>query len=152
MFCLKLLFCSILIFSLQKYSFAKTGKCRKVTSGLCKDIISYKFSLPTLLKHTKRRSANKAIRMFDPFIKMNCSPYLRPFLCTVFFAPCNRKGAKLPCRSLCEGAKSGCANIMERLGFVVPEALSCDKFPKQTSTSHCIQPESFDLLPMKKQQ
>jgi hypothetical protein len=63
--------------------------------------------------------------------QVNCSPYLKLFLCTVYAPVCSLATQEPipPCRSLCVEARSGCQTLMDRFGFSWPENLDCARFP-----------------------
>ena len=46
-------------------------------------------------------------------------------MCTVFKDPIP------PCRSLCESAREGCEELLNRIGFDWPESLQCERFPER---------------------
>lgn len=61
---------------------------------------------------------------------MQCSPYLKFFLCTVYVPVCTMLDEAVPpCRSLCLEVKNGCEGLMNRFGFQWPHNLDCMKFP-----------------------
>jgi len=65
----------------------------------------------------------------DP-LQVQCSPYLKFFLCTIYVPVCTvLNEAVPPCRSLCLEVKNGCEGLMNRFGFQWPESLDCAKFP-----------------------
>ena len=50
------------------------------------------------------------------------------FLCVFYVPPCS-DSVLPPCRSLCEKAKDGCNEILNRFGFHWPEKFNCSIFP-----------------------
>ncbi|XP_078492368.1 frizzled-2-like [Ciona intestinalis] len=143
-------FSLLLVLLLITVQECKSSNCQEVTTPMCSDIIRYPALMPNMFGHTTQEEANIELHQYYPFLKIGCSSYLKPFLCSAFFSPCTSKGTrKLPCRSLCENTMAGCLEVATRFGFIVPEALNCERFPEQTSTSYCIQPESFGLSPIK---
>jgi len=63
-------------------------------------------------------------------LQVQCSPYLKFFLCTVYVPVCTVLDEPIPpCQSLCLEVKSGCEGLMNRFGFQWPAGLDCAKFP-----------------------
>ena len=71
---------------------------------------------------------------------MQCSQYLKFFLCSVYVPICSDKvsSAIPPCRNLCEVARTGCLPLMHQFGFQWPEQLTCEKYPEMGSGSLCV--------------
>jgi len=66
----------------------------------------------------------------DDALQVQCSPYLKFFLCTVYVPVCTMLHEPVPpCRSLCLDVKAGCEGLMNRFGYRWPHSLDCDKFP-----------------------
>ena len=64
-------------------------------------------------------------------LQVNCSPYLKFFLCTMYVPVCTVLDEAIPpCRSLCTEARNGCEVLMNRFGFQWPENLECSRFPE----------------------
>jgi len=64
-------------------------------------------------------------------LQVNCSPYLKFFLCTMYVPVCTvLEKAIPPCQSLCMEARNGCEVLMNRFGFQWPENLECSRFPE----------------------
>jgi len=64
-------------------------------------------------------------------LQVNCSPYLKFFLCTMYVPVCTvLEEAIPPCQSLCMEARNGCEVLMNRFGFQWPENLECSRFPE----------------------
>uniref|UniRef100_A0A3P8RWC3 FZ domain-containing protein n=1 Tax=Amphiprion percula TaxID=161767 RepID=A0A3P8RWC3_AMPPE len=72
--------------------------------------------------------AGLEVHQFFPLIKVQCSPHLKPFLCSVYVPKCEAGKPQPPCRTLCEQARSGCESLMNRFGFQWPESLKCERF------------------------
>lgn len=72
-------------------------------------------------------------------IKIECSPDLQLFLCSLYAPLCTILDYPIPpCRSLCESARN-CEKIMKTFDFLWPENLECSKFPEDlTGDSLCI--------------
>ncbi|XP_065068837.1 frizzled-1-like [Rhopilema esculentum] len=113
-------------------------KCEPVTIPLCKDVgtqmgnaTMYNMTTyPNSLSHRNQEEAGLEVHSFFPLVKVECSKYLGLFLCSVYAPVCSRT-LVLPCRSLCEAARNGCIGIMNKFGFVWPDSLKCERFPKE---------------------
>ena len=56
------------------------------------------------------------LHQFFPLVKVQCSPYLKFFLCAMYVPVCTvLEEAIPPCRSLCVSARTGCETLMNRL-------------------------------------
>jgi len=63
-------------------------------------------------------------------VQVQCSPYLKFFLCTIYVPVCTVLDEAIPpCQSLCLEVKNGCEGLMNRFGFQWPASLDCAKFP-----------------------
>lgn len=82
-------------------------------------------SCPTCwVTRTKRR------HQFYPLVKVQCSPELRFFLCSMYAPVCTVLDKAIPpCRSLCERACQGCEALMNKFGFNGLNGLCCENFP-----------------------
>lgn len=106
------------------------GRCEPITVPLCKDLQYNDTIMPNLLNHQKQEDAGLEVHQFFPLVKVQCSNYLKFFLCTVYVPICTVLDEAIPpCQSLCIQAKTGCENLMNRFGFQWPENLDCNKFP-----------------------
>ena len=106
------------------------GKCEAITIPLCKDIQYNETIMPNLLNHQKQADAGLEVHQFFPLVKVQCSPYLKFFLCAMYVPVCTvLEEAIPPCRSLCLQARTGCEVLMNRFGFQWPDSLDCSKFP-----------------------
>ena len=109
---------------------APHGKCEPITIPLCKDIQYNETIMPNLLFHQKQEDAGLEVHQFFPLVKVQCSPQLKFFLCTMYVPVCTvLDDASPPCRSLCNQARTGCESLMNKFGFQWPESLRCDQFP-----------------------
>ena len=110
---------------------APHGKCEPITIPLCKDIQYNETIMPNLLNHQKQEDAGLEVHQFFPLVKVQCSPQLKFFLCTMYVPVCTvLENAIPPCRSLCNQARIGCESLMNKFGFQWPESLRCDQFPQ----------------------
>jgi len=106
------------------------GKCEPITIPLCGNITYNMTILPNLLGHTKQEQAGMEVHQFFPLVKVQCSPHLQIFLCSVYAPVCTIIGNPLPpCRSLCLAAQAGCEELMNRFGYEWPSNLACSNFP-----------------------
>lgn len=115
------------------------GRCEPIVTPLCKDIRYNETIMPNLLNHQKQEDASLELHQFSPLVKVQCSPDLQFFLCSMYVPVCTiLEKALPPCRSLCESAKSGCESLMNKFGFNWPESLSCHKFPEAGTVELCV--------------
>ncbi|KAJ8951872.1 hypothetical protein NQ318_019848 [Aromia moschata] len=106
------------------------GKCQHITIPFCDGIPYNKTIMPNILGHQTQEEAGLEVHQYFPLVKINCSPDLQFFLCSVFAPVCTILDVPLPpCRSLCLSAKDGCEGIMKKFGFNWPESLNCDAYP-----------------------
>ena len=82
--------------------------------------------LPNILGHRSQQQINhELLQHFHSLIKVNCSPALKPFLCSVYTPECVEGRARPPCRTLCEEARAGCEPLLKRS---MSWTLSCDAY------------------------
>ncbi|XP_013133623.1 PREDICTED: frizzled-7-B-like [Papilio polytes] len=106
------------------------GRCEPITIPLCQNIRYNQTIFPNILNHAKQSDASQDVLKFTAFIKVNCSPDLKFFLCAVYAPLCTILENPIPpCRHLCESAKHGCHTSMFSYGFPWPENLKCSSFP-----------------------
>ncbi|KAK2909765.1 uncharacterized protein [Channa argus] len=118
--------------------------CETITVPLCRDLPYTETMLPNFRGHTNQGDAGLEVHQFQPLVKVECSPYLKPFLCHMYTPKCVLGGnAQPPCRSLCERARSGCESLMNKFGFPWPETLKCDLLP----TESCEPGEFSSVIP-----
>lgn len=124
------------------------GMCEPITIPLCKDIQYNETIMPNLLNHQKQDDAGLEVHQFFPLVKVQCSPHLRFFLCTMYVPVCTvLEEAIPPCRSLCNQAREGCESLMNKFGFQWPESLRCERFPVN---GLCVGENTTDTEPTKK--
>ncbi|XP_076045581.1 frizzled class receptor [Oratosquilla oratoria] len=107
-------------------------RCEPIAITMCKsDRIPYNTTMmPNMLDHQTQEEAGLEVHQFFPLVKVDCSPDLHMFLCSVYVPLCTIMETPLPpCRPLCLSAKQGCENLMNKFGFQWPESLDCNKFP-----------------------
>ncbi|XP_056617702.1 frizzled-1 [Triplophysa dalaica] len=106
------------------------GFCQPITIPLCTDIAYNETIMPNLLGHTNQEDAGLEVHQFYPLVKVQCSPDLKFFLCSMYAPVCTvMEQALPPCRSLCERARQGCEALMNKFGFQWPDSLACESFP-----------------------
>lgn len=109
------------------------GRCEPITIPFCQQIMYNQTIFPNLLNHAKQEDAGPEVHQFTPLIKVNCSPDLKAFLCSVYAPVCTILDTPIPpCRHLCESARHNCDELMINFGFSWPEYLDCSKFPLDT--------------------
>ncbi|RZC42028.1 frizzled [Asbolus verrucosus] len=109
-------------------------KCKQITVPFCIDIPYNTTIMPNLMGHNTQEEAGLEVHQYFPLIKIECSPALQLFLCTVYFPVCTILESPVPpCRSLCLAAKSGCESVMLKFGFKWPDNLNCDQYPDNTN-------------------
>ena len=107
------------------------GFCQPISIPLCTDIAYNQTIMPNLLGHTNQEDAGLEVHQFYPLVKVQCSPELRFFLCSMYAPVCTvLEQAIPPCRSICERARQGCEALMNKFGFQWPERLRCEHFPR----------------------
>uniref|UniRef100_A0A667XT63 FZ domain-containing protein n=1 Tax=Myripristis murdjan TaxID=586833 RepID=A0A667XT63_9TELE len=107
--------------------------CQPISIPLCMDLPYSDTVMPNALGHQTQDDAGLEIHQFFPLVKVQCSPHLRPFLCSIYAPECTSGQARPPCKTLCEQARSGCEPLMNKFGFQWPESLKCDAL----STESC---------------
>uniref|UniRef100_A0A3B1KDD2 Frizzled class receptor 2 n=1 Tax=Astyanax mexicanus TaxID=7994 RepID=A0A3B1KDD2_ASTMX len=106
------------------------GFCQAITIPLCTDIAYNQTIMPNLVGHYNQDDAGLEVHQFYPLVKVQCSPELKFFLCSMYAPVCTvLEKAIPPCRSICERAKQGCEALMNKFGFQWPERLRCENFP-----------------------
>uniref|UniRef100_A0A3Q3GM07 FZ domain-containing protein n=1 Tax=Labrus bergylta TaxID=56723 RepID=A0A3Q3GM07_9LABR len=104
-----------------------SGVCQKISVPLCIGLPYTETVLPNLLGHVHQRDVDQAIQTFASLVQVECSPHLKPFLCSVFTPECQSGRPRPPCRTLCEQARfSCCEDLMHSFGVSWPEELQCN--------------------------
>ncbi|XP_043931040.1 frizzled-7 [Protopterus annectens] len=115
------------------------GFCQPISIPLCTDLAYNQTILPNLLGHTNQEDAGLEVHQFYPLVKVQCSPDLRFFLCSMYAPVCTvLEQAIPPCRALCERARHGCEALMNKFGFQWPERLRCEHFPVHGAGEICV--------------
>lgn len=117
-------------------------RCEAMTIPLCRsNDVPFKYNMtriPNFFKHFSQSEAAQQVSQFLPLVKVDCSPDLSLFLCSLYSPPCI--GPQKPCRELCNRVKTGCASVLEEFGVPWPEVLACEKFPLSSGDELCFQP------------
>lgn len=111
---------------------------------LCQGIAYNETRFPNFLKQKTQQDASAETSLYLPLVKINCSPVLKLFICTVYAPPCvpDYQTMLKPCRELCQQAKQGCESTMQRLvGFDWPEYIDCWRFPSFHDSEACVTDE-----------
>ncbi|XP_026182020.1 frizzled-2 [Mastacembelus armatus] len=115
------------------------GFCQPISIPLCTDIAYNQTIMPNLVGHYNQEDAGLEVHQFYPLVKVQCSPELKFFLCSMYAPVCTvLEKAIPPCRSICERAKQGCEALMNKFGFQWPERLRCENFPVQGDGQICV--------------
>ena len=93
--------------------------CEPIQASLCRTGISYNTTtFPNLAGHSFQEGATIALQQYTPLIELNCSPYIREFLCRVFIPECGPNGDIVaPTWEMCLDAFNGCGTLMSKFGF-----------------------------------
>ena len=123
-------------------------KCEALNTDvvpLCKDIAYNETRFPNFLKQKSQQEAATETNIYLPLIRINCSPVLKLFLCSLYVPPCirNYSSTLRPCRELCEKAKTGCEDFMKRFQFVWPDYIDCYRFPPFSGPEACIIDDNY---------
>lgn len=127
----------------------QTAKCEPLNTDvlqLCKDIAYNETRFPNFMKHKSQQEAAVETTLYLPLIKINCSPVLKLFLCSLYAPPCIRNYSQSilkPCREMCEKAKMGCEDFMKRFSFSWPDYIDCWRFPSFSSAEACVTDENY---------
>lgn len=124
--------------------FNGNNKCEPLNTDLlpiCKDLPYNETQFPNFMKQRSQLEASRDTDVYLPFIRINCSPVLKLFLCSLYAPPCIRNyssGLIRPCREMCERAKSGCDVFMQRYQFTWPDYMDCSRFPSFNGPEVCV--------------
>jgi hypothetical protein len=112
---------------------------------LCKDIAYNETRFPNFMKQKTQQEAAVDTNIYLPLIRINCSPVLKLFLCSIYAPPCvkNYSSALRPCRELCEKAKTGCEDFMKRFALAWPDYIECNRFPPFNGPEACITDDNY---------
>lgn len=112
------------------------GRCEEIQISFCRDLPYNQTILPNLFNHQSQDQARTHLRIYEPLIKLKCSPYLQLFLCTLYAPIClNNKEPIPPCRNLCLSAKNGCE---KHIPSDWDKKFNCSNFPLFDNQPLCI--------------
>ncbi|KAE8283409.1 Frizzled-2 [Larimichthys crocea] len=115
------------------------GFCQPISIPLCTDIAYNQTIMPNLVGHYNQEDAGLEVHQFYPLVKVQCSPELKFFLCSMYAPVCTvLEKAIPPCRSICERARQGCEALMNKFGFQWPDRLRCENFPVLGDGQICV--------------
>lgn len=118
---------------------AQPSSCELITIPLCEGIQYNTTIMPNLLGHAKQEQAGLELHQYMPLVKIQCSPDLQIFLCSIFVPVCNILEKPIPpCRALCLSARKGCEGLMNKFGFTWPDNLDCNHFPIGAKGDICV--------------
>ena len=96
--------------------------CEEISIPMC-ERIGYNYTSMQLspFHHESQKESGLEAHQFYPLINLECSPDLRPFLCSLYTPVTMKNYQKFlpPCRFLCERARAGCEPVMAKNGFQV---------------------------------
>lgn len=125
------------------------GRCQPINIPICESIPYNTTIFPNILGHQTQEDAGLEAHQYFPLVKINCSPDLQFFLCSLFVPVCTILDHPLPpCKSLCMSGKEGCGAVMQGFGFQWPEYLNCDQFPDNNSPDSdqlCVGPNKLAI-------
>lgn len=111
---------------------SRGGACEPIRVPLCSGQRYNLTVMPNLLGHQSQDDAGLEVHQFYPLVKVQCSPLLSEFLCSVYFPQCVNGKARAPCKWVCERARAGCEPLMNKFGFHWPTQLDCDSLKNDT--------------------
>jgi len=106
--------------------------CEAINAPMCKAESYNQTAYPNLLGHTTQEDAGLEMHQLYPLVKVECSPHLKSFLCSVYIPECVDGGLRPPCRATCELARSGCEPLMKKFGFKWPDTLQCENLTMES--------------------
>ncbi|XP_039286492.1 frizzled-10 [Nilaparvata lugens] len=107
------------------------NKCEKITIPLCQELGYNHTVMPNFVGHEDQAQAERALQVFMPLVRYNCSRHLRFFLCSVLAPFCSEHvvGAIPSCRGLCEEVEHDCHPLISSMDFQWPAQFNCSRFP-----------------------
>lgn len=120
-------------------SLPQHGRCEPITIQFCQQLRYNQTIFPNFLHHAKQEDAGLDFHKYTPLVKVNCSPDLKFFLCSVYAPVCTILNYPIPpCRHLCESARNNCEESMKHFGLHWREELDCLKFPVMTDDDNVV--------------
>ncbi|KER23713.1 hypothetical protein T265_08477 [Opisthorchis viverrini] len=122
------------------------NQCVPIDEPICQGLEYTHTRFPNSVGLTSQEEASKRVNDYRALISVECSHYLRIFLCTVYFPMCtptpNAFRTLQPCQSFCRHVQSKCEPIMKSFSFPWPKELNCNALP--VASDMCIKPQSYD--------
>ncbi|XP_078572837.1 uncharacterized protein LOC144859782 [Branchiostoma floridae x Branchiostoma japonicum] len=117
----------------------RSRRCDQLTVPLCQGLTYNSTRLPNGLGHGTQEQVGRELHRFWPLVEIECSPFFRSFLCTLYAPPCREDAPDVipPCREMCESSYSGCAVLMTQYGYSWPDSLNCSQFPSYYGQREC---------------
>lgn len=123
----------------QGDSLPQHGRCEPITIQFCQKLRYNQTIFPNILNQARQEDAAANMLLFTTLIKLNCSPDLRFFLCSVYAPVCTILDSAIPpCRHLCEAAKQSCDVVIRKFDFPWPPELECSEFPEVSDNNICV--------------
>ena len=121
----------------------KKPQCVDIPANLtlCRDIGYNQMALPNLLGHETINEVIRNAKTWNALVGIRCHPDTRLFLCSVFSPVCVEERTIWPCQSLCKNVQAACEPAMLWYGFPWPKMLNCDKIPRDSNATLCIEPQ-----------
>ncbi|KAI8486581.1 hypothetical protein Bbelb_358160 [Branchiostoma belcheri] len=121
----------------------RSRKCDDLTVPLCQGLDYNSTRLPNALGHATQEQVAREAHQFWPLVEIECSPFFRSFLCSVFAPPCHEDSpdAVPPCKEMCESSYSSCAEILRQYGLSWPDSMNCSQFPSYYGDQELTHPE-----------
>lgn len=113
---------------------------------LCENIAYNQTRFPNYMKQNSQQEAATDSALYLPLVRINCSPVLKLFLCSLYAPPCvgpDYTDALKPCREMCERAKRGCQSYMKRFAYDWPEYIDCWRFPSFNGPEACVTDQDY---------
>ncbi len=127
-------------------TFDGKASCQMIKAGVCKDLPYNMTFFPNLVGLSTQTEATRRVASYRELINMNCSKYIRVFLCSVYFPMCNSKASPVmplkPCMEFCQHVKGHCEVYLRMADLRWPKDLACSAFPSKTEL--CLLPKTLD--------
>uniref|UniRef100_A0A915JM21 FZ domain-containing protein n=1 Tax=Romanomermis culicivorax TaxID=13658 RepID=A0A915JM21_ROMCU len=131
---MRILIILFLLIAGQSLCFPQQQQCQRITVPTCLNMGYNMTSVPNRFHHQRQDEISLEVHQYLPLINAKCSPDLHFFLCAMYVPIClpdfNHQTIP-PCRSLCESAKRGCEQLMNRFSYFWPVDLACDQLPER---------------------
>lgn len=146
--------------SLLDIPYDETARCEPLRIPFCERVDYNRTMMPNNIGQSTQAEVEGEINVYEPLVKIGCSPELRLFLCAAYAPICFEHGHEngqdvklLPCQSLCNSTRNACVNALKKLRLDWPEPLNCAKFPDGQKGALCLgndthmldQPRNNDL-------